>query len=191
MSDKNQPAGQKRDARMTGSLSGELRLSASDYDSSERVYEKVRSWYLARLRKAAVEETTRNVNLTPAALIVADREFVERLILEKSNMPKKSSVKAMSQFDFWPLMLFSWLLLSSVFLGAYCIERHGDVLSTATLFYSVTIGRLLGETNPDLSDSSIIPVYVRLFPYFFVGYPLVGGIALFASTVLKPSEPKT
>lgn len=165
---------------MTGSLSGELRLSASDYDSSERVYEKVRSWYLARLRKAAVEETTRNVNLTPAALIVADREFVERLILEKSNLPKKSSGQVIPQLDYWPILLFAWLGGNCLMMMLYCLERHGDVVSTAMLFYSLSIGRVFGEALPDLSDSTMFPFYVRMFPYFLVGFPIVGAISILA-----------
>ncbi|MBY0546706.1 MAG: hypothetical protein K2W95_05410 [Candidatus Obscuribacterales bacterium] len=190
MSDKDQPA-KKRDPQLTGSLSGELRLSASDYDSSERVYEKVRSWYLARLRKAAVEETTRNVNLTPAALIVADREFVERLILEKSNLPKKSSGQVIPQLDYWPILLFTWLAGNALTMVLYCLERHGDVVSTAMLFYSLSVGRLLGEVPPDLSDPTMYPFYVRMFPFFLVGFPIAGAIAIFAASYFlreKPSD---
>lgn len=189
MSDKDQPV-KKRDPALTGSLSGELRLSASDYDSSERVYEKVRSWYLARLRKAAVEETTRNVNLTPAALIVADREFVERLILEKSNLPKKSSGQVIPKLDYWPILLFSWLGVNALMMILYCLERHGDVVSTAMLFYSLSVGKLFGEVSPDLSDATLYPFYIRLFPYFLVGFPIVGAIAIFAISYFLRDKPR-
>ncbi|MBX9724546.1 MAG: hypothetical protein K2X81_24275, partial [Candidatus Obscuribacterales bacterium] len=50
--------------------------TSSDDDSK---YKQLRSWYLARLRKYALEQHERN--LTPAALIQADRALIERLLL--------------------------------------------------------------------------------------------------------------
>ncbi len=183
MSDKDDPPIKRE---MRASLSGELRLSASDYDSSERVYEKVRSWYLARLRKAAVEETTRNVNLTPAALIVADREFVERLILEKTNAPKKAMGKAINKRDYVSILLFSWVGGMVALMLVYCIwERHGDVISTAQLFYGAGIGRVLGEAPPDLST---YPQYIVYFPLFLVGWPILGALILVILSQLKPKD---
>lgn len=182
MSDKELP--DKKEMRK--SLSGELRLSASDYDSSERVYEKVRSWYLARLRKAAVEETTRNVNLTPAALIVADREFVERLILEKTNLPKKTMGKAISRRDYVSIVLFSWIGLLVTAMALYCfIDRHGEITSTTQVFYAIGIGRLFGEPPVDLSN---FPPYVQFFPLLLVGWPVLGGLIIVLISQLKPRE---
>jgi hypothetical protein len=173
---------------MRKSLSGELRLSASDYDSSERVYEKVRSWYLARLRKAAVEETTRNVNLTPAALIVADREFVERLILEKTSQTKKAAGQVIGQRDYVALLSFSYLGGIVLMMSVYCVlERHFDVISTAAIFFATSIGRLIGEAAPDFQDNSV-PPYVRLFPVFLIGWPVVGGLILVLISQLKPKD---
>lgn len=49
----------------------------------EKEYAALRSWYLARLRKSALEESIGG-NLTPFALIRADRAVIERLIAEKT-----------------------------------------------------------------------------------------------------------
>ena len=46
-------------------------------------YEVLQSWYLARLRKVALDSIAAD-GLTPQALILADRELVEKLIAEKS-----------------------------------------------------------------------------------------------------------
>lgn len=181
MTDKDTPVKKE----MRASLSGELRLSASDYDSSERVYEKVRSWYLARLRKAAVEETTRNVNLTPAALIVADREFVERLILEKTNAPKKA-MKVINRTDYLAIILFSWVGVMVMLMTVYCImERHCDLISTSRVFYSVGLGRLFGEPDADLSN---FPFYVRFFPLVMFAWPILGVLILVVLSQLKPKD---
>ena len=189
MSDKDSPQKKKKaEQSMSTSLSGEVRLSASDFDSSERIYEKVRSWYLARLRKSAVEETARNVNLTPAALIVADREFVEKLIGNQATPPKTAMDRVMTQRDYLALLLFTWLGGSVAFMTLYYIERHGDIVSTAAAFYALSIGQLFGEAPPDLSGTSPFPLYVRLFPLFLIGWPLLGTTLIVLLSQLKPRD---
>lgn len=54
-------------------------------------YEILQSWYLARLRKVALDSIAAD-GLTPQALILADRELVEKLIAEKAQEEKESDV---------------------------------------------------------------------------------------------------
>ena len=50
--------------------------------NADRAYEILRSWYLAKLRRSAIEART-SAALTPAALISADRDVIQKLIAEK------------------------------------------------------------------------------------------------------------
>jgi len=54
-------------------------------------YERLRSWYLARLRKLSLENVAAQ-GLTPASLIQADRENIEKIILKSQarNYGEKS-----------------------------------------------------------------------------------------------------
>lgn len=63
------------------------------------MYDQVRRWYLARLRKSAVLNssgsiTSENNTLTPARLIAVDRDYVEKMILEHPSAVRKAKVRA-------------------------------------------------------------------------------------------------
>ncbi|MBY0550573.1 MAG: PAS domain-containing sensor histidine kinase [Candidatus Obscuribacterales bacterium] len=63
------------------------------------MYEQVRRWYLARLRRSAVLNssiTSENSTLTPARLIAVDRDYVEKMILEHPSAVRKAKVRAKS-----------------------------------------------------------------------------------------------
>lgn len=73
-------------------------------DSSDS-YETLRSWYLARLRKSAIE-TESSATWTPKGLIAADRELVEKLIAEKTAADKNKERQAKHTIK---RTLLSWL----------------------------------------------------------------------------------
>jgi PAS domain S-box-containing protein len=54
-------------------------------------YEDLRNWYLARLRRLFIQQSYGQM-LTPAALVEADREIVEKLIAQKSLQSGAKSV---------------------------------------------------------------------------------------------------
>lgn len=63
----------------------------------ESKYEQLRAWYLARLRKQSLEAGQAQM-LTPTALIAADRENVEKLIIAKASSDSENpTVSALEQ----------------------------------------------------------------------------------------------
>lgn len=60
--------------------------------SQSATYEKVRRWYLARLRKSALGASA-DPGLTPARLIAIDKDYVEKMILEQPSTMRKARLR--------------------------------------------------------------------------------------------------
>lgn len=79
-------------------------------------YETLRSWYLAKLRKSAIEAQVSG-QLTPSALIAADREVIEKLIAERAEVDEKAQKlirKAGMSSVFFALSLWFYLIMASL-----------------------------------------------------------------------------
>lgn len=96
-------------------------------------YETLRSWYLAKLRKSAIEAQVSG-QLTPSALIAADREVIEKLIAERSEADEnkdKPNVVANADGLKYVLVLWAYLIVGvfvSIFM--FCLgdaSIMGDV----------------------------------------------------------------
>ncbi len=101
--------------------------------------ERLRSWYLARLRKAALQAQAGN-DLTPATLVRKDRDALEKLIAE----PVKSSAAASKQElvsnfkSAAPLIYFIALLLINMLLFIWILLDEpcsAALLPIARLFF--------------------------------------------------------
>ncbi|MBX9689018.1 MAG: hypothetical protein K2X27_20080 [Candidatus Obscuribacterales bacterium] len=93
-------------------------------------YERLRSWYLARLRKLSLESNI-DRSLTPAALISADRENIEQLIMRN----QENQLKARSNGNFllrdllFNLLVYALLLaLVSCFLPVQLVSFNNLAL---------------------------------------------------------------
>lgn len=86
-------------------------------------YEILQSWYLARLRKVALDSIAAD-GLTPQALILADRELVEKLIADKAQeeanseaaVSEESLNKSLPKLNVGNALLIIFLILAIVVL---------------------------------------------------------------------------
>jgi hypothetical protein len=133
---------------------------------SDNEYPKVRSWYLARLRRAAIEKAA-SERLTPASLIAADKDLVEKLVLEKAAKP---AVK--KQQDNSGMITITWLLLM-VGIAAWLFVLEGfDIGATITAFFKLSAGYLLGQSPQELFTAGL-PQYFKALPLLLFGWPFV------------------
>lgn len=128
-------------------------------------YETLRSWYLAKLRKSAIEAQVSG-QLTPSALIAADREVIEKLIAERSEADDaKDSPKLRNTGGFkFALCLWVYLIVGVFFsLFLFC-------LADASILADV-IGISLNPANITASGHSIpnplVLIVVQLVLYVF------------------------
>lgn len=142
-------------------------MSANEHSE----YAKVRSWYLARLRKRAIDKAAAN-QLTPAALIAADRERVEQLVLGKADQfrmtPRRSVI---TQRSFQNCIIGLWLAFIVVCLGWLFVLEGFDFGAASSTFFLLSLGFLCGQTTNDLFQSGL-PEYFALTPYIILGWPL-------------------
>lgn len=128
-------------------------------------YVKVRSWYLARLRRVAIDKAAAT-QLTPAALIAADKELVERLVLEKvvqAGSPKQKRPPNALLVGIWILLVvasFVWLL----------VLEGLDVGSALSAYFRLTVGALVGQGPDDLIRAGL-PSYFAFLPVIVIGWP--------------------
>jgi len=129
-------------------------------------YESLRSWYLAKLRKSAIEAQVSG-QLTPSALIAADREVIERLIAERSEQdegmgePRKLGSGALA------FVLYLWMFLLAgilVSLFLYCLSDPSYFVDV--LLVSINPGNLSASGNHSL-PSPIVLVVVQLILYVY------------------------
>ena len=135
-------------------------------------YDSLRSWYLARLRKSAIEAQVSG-QLTPSALIAADREVIEKLIAERTEADEKNEnviVKNSGNLKF-AFLLWLYLILSALLsLYLFCL---GDAsILSSVLAVSMNPGSL-SQTNSSTPNmvvmlvvQSVFYVYpITVFPY--------------------------
>lgn len=89
-----------------------------DVQSSGTDYRQLKEWYLARLRQSALN---RAVSLTPATLIQADREFVEKLISHSAGgmSSNQESAARHRKED----LIVAMLLGMAFALGTWCVMQ--------------------------------------------------------------------
>jgi len=132
-------------------------------------YESLRSWYLAKLRKSAIEAQVSG-QLTPSALIAADREVIEKLIAERSESDEAKDKEKQAAPGSLPFVLFLWLYLIigalvSIFL--YCLAD----LSVFPDVLMITINPVnLAATGSHSIPSQIVMLVVQLILFI---YPIV------------------
>jgi hypothetical protein len=144
--------------------SGDLASSGKTLPASKE-YVKVRSWYLARLRRVAIDKAAAT-QLTPAALIAADKELVERLVLEK--VVQQGSVKQKRPHT--ALLLGSWILLVVASFGWLFVLEGFDAGSTVSAYFRLTFGALVGQGPDDLINAGL-PGYFTFLPVAVIGWP--------------------
>lgn len=106
--------------------------------------ERLRDWYLARMRKRALSEATSIIALTPATLINADREQLTRLLAshESSRSEEEPPVDRSNH----GLLLFVGgigLLLIQLVVGAMLWQLHLQTLAIADFVVAVGAGVLV------------------------------------------------
>ncbi|MBX9686421.1 MAG: hypothetical protein K2X27_06935 [Candidatus Obscuribacterales bacterium] len=134
-------------------------------------YETLRSWYLAKLRKSAIEAQVSG-QLTPSALIAADREVIEKLIAERGDFEEAQEEKSKAlpyAIAIWVYLIFS--LTISLFL--FCYLDFGilagafiSAINPANLFAS---GQSVPHPIVVLSTQLVFFVYpVFVFPFILM-----------------------
>ncbi len=128
-------------------------------------YESLRSWYLAKLRKSAIEAEVSG-QLTPSALIAADREVVEKLIAERSEsevreQKPKSAVPSALPFalGLWAFLIVG--MLASLFL--FCLADPSILMDVLTV--SVNPANLMASSSSVPNPLVLIAVQMILFVY--------------------------
>lgn len=137
-------------------LNGEL-LSA---DANQTRSEQLRKWYLAGLRKRLFAST----NLTPAALVDADRHFIEDVILGEAGK-QETAVTPVGMATMLPWWL-AWLAGNVVFFVLFLSANSGDLGSSLLQTYGATLGLLLMQ-------ASGLHGLDWAYAGFFFGFPFV------------------
>ena len=136
-------------------------------------YETLRSWYLAKLRKSAIEAQVSG-QLTPSALIAADREVIEKLIAERSESEEAKEKPRKRSTGGIKFAAFLWLfLIGAVFysLFLFCLADMSilpDVLSVC-----VNPANLMSSGNSLPSPLVLAVVQLILYVYPITVFPYV------------------
>lgn len=139
-------------------------------DSSEEKYALLRSWYLAHLRKGALLEQQK-LQMTPGALIAADKDSVMKLAAEKAQLTSSDRRKQdvspawLGYLAAWVMASFSgWLLLF--------INSGMDMQTSFNRFWVLTFGVFTAR-------SSVLPgsPLLLLLTVAFYGLPLAALVA--------------
>ncbi len=115
--------------------------TSGDEDSK---YKQLRSWYLARLRKFALEQHERN--LTPAALIQADRALIERLLLGSDVSQNSKSLFVPGTEANNKLVIVYVSTLAVLFL-LLLNSMQGNLSEACIAFWNLSLGALLFQVN--------------------------------------------
>lgn len=142
-------------------------------------YETLRSWYLAKLRKSAIEAQVSG-QLTPSALIAADREVIEKLIAEReeSDEPKLQAARK-NKLDLIKLLLLLWLYLiaaSLISLFMFCLGDASifpDVL--ALVVNPANLSSPSGNSSPSLLVLIIMQAVLYVYPIVAFPFALLSG----------------
>lgn len=139
-------------------------------------YERLRSWYLASLRRSIVKQMEHQ-QMTPAALIAADREAVERLVSSSGTATKTVDRSTRTGSDQKDLIDWLWLapllavLPASLLLAVSskvdaswllaCLAAGGVGAAAALAFYLIKaidrkIAAMKAQTDQTLSSTMAI-----------------------------------
>lgn len=128
--------------------------------------DQLRDWYLARLRKRAFKEPSDD--LTPAALIDADRKFIANMIKSSVNAPVAPPSASYSKLI--TICLLGWISVVTVVLTLLiCVTS--DFSKTTQLIYQLTVGVLLLQ-GPEAAFWQS-PGWMALLPLVVFAGPLV------------------
>jgi hypothetical protein len=138
-------------------------------------YESLRSWYLAKLRKSAIEAQVSG-QLTPSALIAADREVIERLIAERSESDESKDKPKQIGFAALRFVLLVWGFLVAgvlVSLFLYCLADPSIFLDV--LIVSVNPVNLTASSHslPSPLVLMIVQVVLYIYPLCFIPFALL------------------
>lgn len=118
--------------------------------SNQREYEKLRAWYLARLRRLSLQSET-ELQLTPGALISMDRENIEKMILADARtvglnpMGMSDTAPETQKQAAWSGVVFS-VVLAVVLSSAYCVlVRPFSFAQLPDLCFALLMAMLLVE----------------------------------------------
>jgi hypothetical protein len=126
--------------------------------------DQLRGWYLARLRSLAFADAT---NLTPAALMNADRKFIEQLLLDEAAKQEATRPETQQRQDTSPFQFLSWWLSGLILIMAFLLIENGDLSRALSTLYLCTIGTLLFQDSPDSSKPDFIQ-QLLIAGYFFL-----------------------
>lgn len=132
-------------------------------------YETLRSWYLAKLRKSAIEAQVSG-QLTPSALIAADREVIEKLIAERAESEEGQSKlrsKASSQ-----AIIFAFFIWFYLIVGLY-ISLFLFCLTDASILADVFLVALNPLNMASSGSSMPNPIMILTVELVIYVYPLV------------------
>ncbi|MBX9685110.1 MAG: PAS domain-containing sensor histidine kinase [Candidatus Obscuribacterales bacterium] len=125
-------------------------------------YMQLKSWYLARLRKRALEQHDKN--LTPAALINADRSLIESLVLaSKTDL----AVKEQEKTEVQDYRLPAYGLILALLYLALLNSMGGNVLECSKAYFSIFPASLLGKTDIQTLQSKAgwLPAAISFFGF--------------------------
>jgi hypothetical protein len=133
-------------------------------------YETLRSWYLAKLRKSAIEAQVSG-QLTPSALIAADREVIEKLIAERAEAEEQGKPKAVSTGAvLYALMLWVYLIIAVlVSLFMFCLADGSIFIDM--LIVSMNPGNLVAASSSLPNPMVLAVVQLVFFVYPIVAFP--------------------
>lgn len=139
-------------------------------------YDTLRSWYLAKLRKSAIEAQVSG-QLTPSALIAADREVIEKLIAERAESEdnKAAAKTANSGSVIFALCLWGYLIVAVlVSLFMFCLADPSIFIDT--LVVSINPAMLMASSHSLPSPLVLLMVQAVLYIYPIIAIP----VALFS-----------
>lgn len=131
--------------------------------------DKLRAWYLARLRQRAFISTQK---LTPGKLMHADRQFIKDLILAEAKPDRGDRSSGPSS---WPVIyafIVSYLVTLGLFFLSLLILLKGDISASLLMLYRLTIGTLLAD-GPLVAEISNQTYLVLVGPLVAFGTPML------------------
>lgn len=142
-------------------------------NSSEERYALLRSWYLAHLRKGALAEQQK-LQMTPGALIAADKDTVMKLAAGKSLLTDGNGAQVPT-VRHCPFFFFAWLVAMLSGWLLLLINSGMDVPVSLNHFQALTLGIFTQNSSP----LPVSPLYF-LVTIAFYGLPGVGIAVAFA-----------
>lgn len=132
-------------------------------------YARLRDWYLAHLRKGAMEEEAK-LQMTPAALIAADHDVVVRLAAGRTTLLKIEAARDHSIRIVSLRCAGLWLAACCCFFVWLLIDS-GSNSGQAVRYFSLLTVDVWMENPAGSAKLPISPVFL-LLPAIFYGVPL-------------------